>query len=281
MRQSRKSNWIVRFFLLFLAVALILAVWPVSNIQTAGDAADAAVALAGMANTRRSGAPSNGPAGTAMKGQAGIQSRGTGVETLKATDKDGFPVPDNYTDYTGEKSAYMQSATATTPVPLKAVLAFYSRELRSRNWSESPGGAVNTEAKAILLFENKKKDQLALKLTRNVKGGTDIRIIVKSKTEAAKDGILPSPGKVRIYLGNMAEKQAVFIIHQKKVVLKMQSTSDQSMKDAPFVEVQPGMHPYTLTLAGEKLIGDKLEVGPNETWALIAGPGGALPIQLY
>jgi hypothetical protein len=257
MQQSRKINWIARFFLMFLALALILALWPVSKIQTAGVPMDANVVLA----------------------ETQPQSPGAGI--LKAADKDGFPVPDNYTSYVGGKTAYMQSVDATTPADLKAVLAFYGRELKTRHWSESPGTAVNAGAKSLLVFENKKKEHLALKLTQNAKGGTDIRIIVKSKTAAAKDGILPLPGKARIYLGNMADKPAVFKILQKKFVLKMQSTSDQSMKDAPFVEVKPGVIPYTLTVDGQKPVSDKFEVGPDETWGLIAGPGGALPMQLY
>ncbi len=257
MQHLRKSSWIGRFFLSFLALALILALFPVSKVQTAGDPMDASAVL------------------------AGTQSQSSGGGTLKATDKDGFPVPDNYTDYAGEKSAYLRSITATSPSPLKTVFAFYDRELKSRSWRQLPGGAGITDAKALLLFENGKKERLALDLTRNGKGETDIRITVKSKEEAMKDGVLPSSGKARIYLGNMTEGQAEFIIGQKKYMLKKQSTNDGSMKNAPFVEVPPGVYSYTLTVAGQKPVKDKIKVGADEIWGLIAGPGGGLPLQMY
>jgi len=205
----------------------------------------------------------------------------SGAQVLKAEDKDGLPVPANYTNYSGEKSAYMQSVSATTSAALKTVIDFYRRELKSRKWNELPGSAGIAEKKATLLFVDGKKDRLILKLIRNAEGGTDINAAVKLEGDARKDGVLPAPGKARIYLGNMTDAPVVITINQKKVTLKKQSTNDGSMKDAPFVEVPPGKHPYTLTMPGQAPMKDTIEVGADETWGLIAGPGGAMPLQMY
>jgi len=264
MKSSQKNNWLIRFLML----AIFFTVPPIWNNWIAGRPAEAAVLMTGAA-------------GAAVKTTANDQADKPGAEALKAQDKDGFPVPDNYTNYAGEKSAYLQSVTATSPSTLKTVLAFYSRELKTRHWRELPGSSGVTDAKAHLLFENNKKEHLALELIRNSDGGTDIRLTVRSKAEAMKDGILPPPGKARIYLGNMTDGQAEFAFGPKKFMLKKESTNDGSMKNAPFIEVTPGSHPYTLTVAGQKPFKDKIEVGPDETWGLIAGPGGGLPIQMY
>jgi len=203
-----------------------------------------------------------------------------GTETLKAVDKDGLPVPENYTDYSGEQSAYYYSITASTPSALKAVLAFYKRELSLNKWKELPGAPAAAN-KAVVNYENDKQDRLEVKLTVNSKKGTDITLAVKLKGPAKEAGILPPAGKARIYLGNMTENPVVFSIDKKKFSVKQQSTADNSMKDAPFVDVATGSYPFTLTQKGQKPSSDKIQVGADETWGLIAGPGGAMPIRIY
>jgi hypothetical protein len=202
------------------------------------------------------------------------------TETLKAVDQDGLPVPENYTDYSGEQSPYYRSITASSPSALKAVLAFYKRELPLNKWKELPGVPAGVN-KAVMNYENDKQDRLEVKLNVNSKKGTDIALAVKSKGPAKEAGILPPAGKARIYLGNMTEDPVVFTIEKKKYNVKQQSTADKSMKDAPFVDVAPGSYPYTLTQKGQKPASDKMEVGADETWGLIAGPGGAMPLRMY
>jgi hypothetical protein len=203
------------------------------------------------------------------------------AETLKAEDKDGLPVPANYTDYSGESGPYLHSITLASPSSLKTVLGFYRNELKSRKWRELPGATGAGENKAALTFDNNQKDRLVLKLARNAAGGTDIKITVKSEGAAKKDGILPAPGMVRIYLGNATDGQVVFTIAQKKIAVKKHSTSENSMKDAPFIDVKPGKYPFTLSGTGPTPVKDSIEVGPDETWGLIAGPGGAMPLQMF
>jgi hypothetical protein len=202
------------------------------------------------------------------------------AEPLKAVDKDGLPVPENVTDYSGEQSRFFRSVTASAPSTMKAVLAFYRRELPLAKWKELPG-AVEGAEKTRALYENKDHDRLEMKLTAKSQKGTDIVLEIKSKGPAEAEGVLPAAGKARIYLGNMTENPVEFTIEKKKYTVKKESTSDNSMKDAPFVEVTPGSHPFTLIQKGQKPAGDKILVGADETWGLIAGPGGALPVRIY
>ncbi|HXW00003.1 MAG TPA: hypothetical protein VEC93_16405, partial [Anaerolineae bacterium] len=92
---------------------------------------------------------------------------------------------------------------------------------------------------------------------------------------------LPPAGQVRIYFGNFTEGQVVFNIDQKEVKVEVQEPSQDSMEGIPFIDLPPGQHAFTLTIPGEAPSNDQLEVGPDEVWGLMAGPGGALPLQLY
>jgi hypothetical protein len=203
------------------------------------------------------------------------------AQTLKAEDKDGLPVPENYTDYSGESSAYFQSITANSPSPLKSLVEFYQKELKIRKWRALPPTTGNTAGKTQLNYESDKKESLAVKLVRNTDGKTGISLSVRKDGEAKAAGIAPPPGKTRVYLGNMTDGPVVFILDKKKYDIKKQSTNDKSMKGVPFADLPPGKHAFTLTQAGQKPVKDTFEIGPDETWGLIAGPGGAMPIRMY
>jgi hypothetical protein len=223
-----------------------------------------------------------------MMAAAGTESPTTtaadqsGTETLTAEDKDGLPVPDNYTNFSSEGSPYRQSVIATSPSALKAVLELYRRELPARKWQEVPGGAGATDTQATLTFENQSEQaHLVLELTRNADGGTDINIATKLEGAAKQAGVLPSSGQARIYLGNITDGQVVFTINQKEIKVGVQSPNPASMKDIPSVDVSPGEYDFTLAIPGQTPIKDKIKVGPDEVWALVAGPGGALPVEMY
>jgi hypothetical protein len=220
--------------------------------------------------------------GLATMAAAETPAAPAGAETLKAEDKDGLPVPDNYTNFSSEGSPYRNSVTATSPSALKAVLEFYRRELPARKWQEVPGGAEATDTQATLTFENK-SDQahLVLGLTRNADGGTDINIATKLEGAAKQAGVLPPSGQARIYLGNITDGEVTFTINQKEIKVGVQSPNPTSMKDVPSVDLAPGEYDFTLAVPGQASVKDKIKVGPDEVWALVAGPGGALPVEMY
>jgi hypothetical protein len=199
---------------------------------------------------------------------------------LVAEDKDGLPVPDNYENFLDENSPFRRSLTTSSPSPVKAVFDFYNRELSTRGWHALPSTVGATETEATQLYENE-EGQLDLRLTKNASGGTDINLVVKLIAEAKKAQILPPAGQARIYFGNFSEGQVIFKINQQEIKVEVQEPTQDSMEGVPFIDVPPGEHAFTLTLPGEAPLDDKIEVGPDETWALAAGPGGALPLQMY
>ena len=209
----------------------------------------------------------------------GTPTSAPGSEALKAEDKDGLPVPDNYTDYVGENGPYRRGLTAASPSILSSVLALYRAELVARKWSELPATVAPTDAKADLMFQNPDQGKLELNLSKNSQGGTDISLIIKSETAAKAAGILPPAGKARIYFANLND---TFNINGKDVnVAAGNPNSDRSMKNVPLVDLAPGTYNFTLTLPGQAPMKDSIKLAAGETWALAAGPGGALPLQMY
>jgi hypothetical protein len=205
-----------------------------------------------------------------------------GAETLNAEDKDGLPVPDNYTSFSSESSPYRHSVMATSPSALNAVLEFYRRELPARQWQEVPGGAQATDTQATLAFENTSEQaHMVLDLSRNADGGTDINIATKLEGAAKQAGVLPPSGQARIYLGNITDGEVAFTINQKEIKVGVQSPNPTSMKDVPSVDLAPGEYDFSLAVPGQETVKDKIKVGPDEVWALVAGPGGALPVEMY
>ena len=51
------------------------------------------------------------------------------LPVLTAEDKDGLPVPSDYTEYTGDSSAYRHALTAVSPSALQTVLALYRQRV--------------------------------------------------------------------------------------------------------------------------------------------------------
>jgi len=204
------------------------------------------------------------------------------TEALTAEDDDGLPLPSDHTQYMGESGAYRRSLTTVSPSALKDVLALYRTELAARQWNELPATVAPTDAEATLLYDNLDNGQLELKLKANADGGTDISMVVRSEAAAKKDGILPPAGKARIYLGNMSDAAVTFHLDGKDIEVAVDSQGQPaSMADVPSVDVAPGKHEFTLTLSGQPPITDTIEVAAGETWALVAGPDGALPLQMY
>ena len=237
------------------------------TVLNIGDTTDVTIATSGL------------PTGivTEITPEAG----GTVTETLTAEDKDGLPVPSDYTETSSETSPYRQTLTAVSPSSLTAVLALYRNELAAREWEEIPGTVAPTDTQADLLFNNPDKGQLVLTLTQNESGGTDISAVIRVEAAAKAAGILPPTGKARIYFANITDGEVTFNINKKDVAVGVQAPTQNSMEGVPSVDLAPGKYDFTLTIAGGAPIKDSIELKADETWALAAGPGGSLALQMY
>lgn len=223
------------------------------------------------------------PAGDDAGGTTTEGSAPTGSdEPLVAEDKDGLPVPNNYGNFSSEGTDYRRIITTDVPAPVKAVVEFYNRELAAKNWVALPSTVGPTDSEATLMFENPATEsQLEVQLTKNANNGTDINLTFKSIGAAKKDGVLPPAGQARLYFGNINEAAVTFSINQKEIKVNPQDPGQKSMAGVPNIDLPPGEYEYTLTIPGQPPVTDKIQVGADETWGLIGGPGGAFPVQIY
>ena len=51
--------------------------------------------------------------------------------------------------------------------------------------------------------------------------------------------------------------------------------------DGPIVELAPGKYKFSIKTAGKPPSNDEITVGADETWGVMIGPGGALPLRVY
>ena len=51
--------------------------------------------------------------------------------------------------------------------------------------------------------------------------------------------------------------------------------------DGAMLDLPPGKHKFSIKMPGKPTSNDELEVGADQTWGLLIGPGGALPLQVY
>jgi hypothetical protein len=207
------------------------------------------------------------------------------TERLEAEENSGFPVPTKHT-MSGQgtwtvktgKVAFRREINAQVPSDIGSVLAFYRRELAARQWKELPDGAVVKSEQVVLAF-TAPDGPAWLKLGREGKE-TTVNIAVKNPVEAEKAGILPLAGKAKVILGNFAETEGSVTIDDKtyKVAVEPQKSDKPT---GPILDLKPGKYRYVLKFAGKQKDAGELNIGPNDTWALLIGPGGILQMHMY
>lgn len=228
-------------------------------------------------------------------GKAKVSANGTGLqvpadptretERLEAEESSGFPVPKKHT-LSGQgtwtmkagKAAFRREINAQVPSDIGSVLAFYRRELTARQWKELPDGAV-IKSEAVLLAFTAPDGPAVLKLGREGKE-TTVNLVIKNPVEAEKAGILPAAGKAKVVLGNFGDAEASVTIDQKTHKIKPEPPS-AAKPSGPILELKPGKYRYVLKVAGKSNDSGELVVGANDAWALLVGPGGILPMQMY
>lgn len=228
-------------------------------------------------------------------GKAKVSARGSGLlvpadpnretERLEAEETSGFPVPKKHTQsgqgtWTSKtgKVAFRRELNAQVPADIGSVLAFYRRELAARQWRELPDGAVVKPEQVLLAFAA--PDGPAwLKLGREGKE-TTINIAVKNPAEAEKAGIMPLPGKARVILGNFAETEGSVTIDGRTFRVAVEPRKSDK-PTGPILDLKPGKYRYVLKFTGKQKDAGELSIGPNDTWALLIGPGGILQMHMY
>jgi hypothetical protein len=196
---------------------------------------------------------------------------------LVSEESDGFPVPSNHTMSGNEQSPFRHGLTAEVPAGLPAVLAFYRRELGKLGWKEQAQGAVVKPDQALVSFSSPNGPAF-LKLVG--KGGdTNISLVLRDQDKAAKAGMLPKPGQARIMFGNTAGGEAVVTVN--KQTIKVGAGLGAKGPDGPKIDLPPGKYKFSVKLAGRPAKTDEADFGADESWGVLIGENGLLPLQIY
>jgi len=199
------------------------------------------------------------------------------AEDLEAEESGGLPVPKRHTLRESTKTPFRRELKASVPLDLAAVLGFYRRELGKLNWKEESKGAVATADSAVIAFAST-EGPAVLKLGRN-NGETSISLTVKNPDAVAKAGIMPKPGQVKVLFGNINSTEAAMTFNNKTI--KVAAGAGTKAPDGPMLDLPPGKYKYSIKLPGQPAQSDEIDAGADETWGLMIGPGGVLPLQAY
>ncbi len=198
-------------------------------------------------------------------------------DDLVVEESGGLPVPKRHTLAVGDKSPFRRELTANVPLDLKTVLEFYRRELTKLNWKEESKGAVVAADNAFLAFSSD-EGPATLKLTRK-DGETIVKLATKNADAATKAGVIPKPGQAKVLVTNPNDAEAVITINKQTV--KVAAGGGTKVPDGAMIDLAPGKYKFSIKLPGQPASNDELEVGADQTWGLLIGPGGALPLQVY
>jgi hypothetical protein len=198
-------------------------------------------------------------------------------DDLLAEESGGLPVPKRHTITEGTKTPFRRDLTANVPLDLTAVLGFYRRELSKLNWKEESKGAIIAADNAVIAFASPQGPAL-LKLGRK-DGETTVKLTVKDPSAAEKAGIMPKAGQVKIMFGNINAAEAAITFNNKTI--KVAAGTGTKAPDGPTLDLPPGKYKYSVKLTGRPAQSDEVEVGADEIWGLMIGPGGVLALQAY
>ncbi len=198
------------------------------------------------------------------------------ADDLKVEESGGLPVPKAHQSAESEKSPMRRALRAEVGLPLATTLDFYRRELGKRQWKENKGAVVGADH-AELAFASP-DGPAVLKLGRRA-GHTTVDLAVKDPARAAKMGLLPKPGQAKVMFGNTLTSSAVITVNKKKI--KIGAGVGAKEPNGPSLDLPPGKYKIQLSVAGKPAQSEDVELAADETWGLIIGPGGLLPLHVY
>jgi hypothetical protein len=177
----------------------------------------------------------------------------------------------------GTQTPFRRELKANVPLELTDVLGFYRRELSKLNWKEETKGAVVAPDNAAVAYASP-EGPAVLKLGRK-DGETSVSLVVRNPDAVAKSGIMPKPGQAKVMFGNINGAAAAITFNNKTI--NVAAGAGTKSPDGPMLDVPPGKYKYSIKLPGRPSESDVVEVGADETWGLMIGPGGVLALQAY
>jgi len=247
----------------------------VLNFARAGKSAS--FTLMRMGNTTKVSGEGSGLRAGAAKAAAAPAPVQASADDLEAEESGGLPVPKRHTMSEGTKTPFRRELQASVPLELTDVLGFYRRELGKLNWKEESKGTMIAADSAAVAF-TAPEGPAVLKLGRK-DGATSIRLMVKDPAAVAKAGITPKPGQAKILFGNINPAAETITFNNKPV--SVAAGVGVKNPDGPALDLAPGKYKYTIKLAGKPAQTEEIELGADEVWGLMIGPGGVLALQAY
>jgi hypothetical protein len=238
-----------------------------TNVSAEGSALEGAAA--------NSAKPDAAPAGKTAT--ADTPSQAATEDDLIAEESGGLPVPKRHTLSVGSKTPFRRELNANVPLALADVIGFYRRELGKLNWKEESKGAVVAPDGAVIAFSSTEGPAL-LKLGRK-DGETTVLLAVKDPEAVKKAGIMPKPGQTKIIFGNILAAESAITFNNKTI--KVAGGAGTKAPDGPTLDLAPGKYKYSIKPPGKPAQNEEVDVGADETWGLMIGPGGVLALQVY
>lgn len=198
-------------------------------------------------------------------------------EDLEAEESDGLPAPKKHTLVQRSKTPFRQELNANVPASLGSVLSFYKRELGKRSWTEASSGGVVADDRAEIAFTSP-DGPARLKLGRK-DNKTIVALVVRHTDAAAKAGLLPKPGQVKLMFGNILDADTAITIN--KQTINVAAGIGSKGPDGPTLDLPPGKYKASVKIPGKSEKTEDVEVAADETWGVLIGPGGVLALQMY
>lgn len=198
------------------------------------------------------------------------------ADDLTVEDVAGYPVPKRRSSSGSERTPFRVVINATVPMDVATMLDFYRGALKQRGWTEAQGASVG-DARAQAAFTSPEGPAV---LTLERKGSdTQVRLALRKPDAAQKAGVLPKPGQAKVLIGNPNDSEAVVTINKQTMRVKP-GAGAKNPADGPMLELAPGKYQVSFKMGG-KSASETIEIGADETWGLLIGPGGLLPLQAY
>ena len=187
-------------------------------------------------------------------------------------------MPKRHTMSEGTKTPFRRELKASVPLELTDVLGFYRRELGKLNWKEESKGAAITADRAVVTFTAPRAPPCSSSAARTVRPACSL--MVKNPAAAAKAGIMPKPGQVKVLFGNInaARKRRSRSTTSRS---RSRPASASRSRTARCSIWRPASTSTRSRLAGKPMQNDEVELGADEIWGLMIGPGGVLALQAY
>jgi len=215
--------------------------------------------------------------GAPAAARADTPSPAATADDLIVEESGGLPAPKRHTMMASEKTPFRVELTASVPLDLATVLGFYRTELGKRNWKEDAAGAVNKPDEVRLAYAAP-DGPAVLKLGRK-DGETIVTLSLRNPVAAAKAGIKPNANQARVMFGNINDAEATITFNNR--AFKVAPQAGTKGPDGPMLDIAPGKYKYSIRLPGRPAQTDEVEVNADETWGLMIGPGGVLPLRAY